>query len=267
MLMIGTPCYSGTVTVNYLLSMMQLKDVLNREKIRFRLLTPSHESLITRARNFIANEFVRDEQCTHLLFIDADIEFPAGLVPRMLAADKDVIGGIYPVKGLRLDRVMAQPPDTPPAVAEAACLDYAVKIGPDSKAEPSGVMPVDYVATGFMCIKRDVLSRMAAAYPQLRYKYAYINDTSVENYAFFDTAIDPETLDYLPEDYAFCKRWRDMGGTIYAALMGRLSHVGTRVYSGEFITYLAQRGARRAGEGKRPPAAGGMMPPDPSHGD
>lgn len=245
MLMIGTPCYSGTVSVNYMLSMMQLKDVLNREKVPFRLLTPSHESLITRARNCIANEFLRDETCTHLLFIDADIEFPAGLVPRMLASDKDVIGGVYPVKGLRLDRVMDQPPGTPPAVAEAASLDYAVKIGPESKADASGVVPVEYVATGFMLLKREVLVRMAAAYPQLRYKYSYTNTPSVENYAFFDTAIDPETLDYLPEDYAFCKRWRDMGGTIYAALMGRLSHVGTRVYAGEFFTYLARRGARR----------------------
>jgi len=247
MLMIGTPCYGGTVTVNYMLSMMQLKDVLNREGIPFRLLTPAHESLITRARNGIANAFLRDAQCTHLLFIDADIEFPPALVPRMLAADKDVIGGVYPVKGLRLDRVMAQPAGTPPAVAEAASLDYAVKIGPDSQADATGIVPVDYVATGFMLIKREVLVRMAEAYPQLRYKYAYINERSQENYAFFDTAIDPETLDYLPEDYAFCKRWRDLGGTIHAALMGRLSHVGTRVYSGEFITYLARRGARRSG--------------------
>ena len=245
MLMIGTPCYNGTVTVNYMLSMMQLKDVLNREKIVFKLLTPSHESLITRARNFIANEFLRNEQCTHLLFIDADIEFPPLLVPRLLAADKDVISGIYPVKGLRLDRIMAQPAGTPPAVAEAACLDYAVKIGPESFVDPSGVVEVEYAATGFMLIKRDVLVRMAAANPQLRYKYAFINDNSLENYAFFDTAIDPDTLDYLPEDYAFCKRWRNMGGAIHASLLGRLSHVGTRVYAGEFSTYLAKLGEKK----------------------
>jgi hypothetical protein len=244
MLMIGTPCYNGMVTINYMLAMMQLKDVLNRERVTFKLLTPAHESLITRARNYIANEFLRQEQCTHLLFIDADVVFPPLLVPRMLAADKDVVCGVYPVKGLRLDRIMAQPSGTPPAVAEAASLDYAVKFAPGSQADASGLVEVEYAATGFMLIKRQVLTRMAEAMPQLRYRYAYVNDASEENYAFFDTAIDPETLDYLPEDYAFCKRWRDLGGRIYASLLGQLSHVGSRVYAGEFAMYLAKRGTR-----------------------
>ena len=53
--------------------------------------------------------------------------------------------------------------------------------------------------------------------PELRYRYAYINDEVRDNYAFFDTAIDPTTLDYLPEDYAFCKRWRDLGGKIHVS--------------------------------------------------
>lgn len=244
MLMIGTPCYNGTVTIDYMLSMLQLKDVLNREKIPFKLLTPAHESLVTRARNAIANAFLRQPDCTHLFFIDADVAFPAELVPRLLAADKDVVCGVYPVKGLRLDRVMAQPPGTSPAVAEAASLDYAVKFAPGSRAEASGLVEVEYAATGFMCIKRQVLERMAAAMPQLRYRYAYVNEAAAENYAFFDTAIDPDTLDYLPEDYAFCKRWRDLGGHIHASLLGRLSHVGSRVYAGEFATYLAGKGAR-----------------------
>ena len=68
----------------------------------------------------------------------------------MLAADKDVVCGIYPVKGLRLDRVMAQPSGTSPEVAEAASLDYAVKFAPGSTADASGLVEVDYAATGFM---------------------------------------------------------------------------------------------------------------------
>lgn len=246
--MIGTPCYNGMVTINYMLAMMQLKDVLNRERIPFKLLTPAHESLVTRARNGIANAFLRDAPCTHLLFIDADIAFPPLLVPRMLAANKDVVCGVYPVKGLRLDRIMAQPAGTPPEVAEAASLDYAVKFAPGSQADASGLVEVEYGATGFMLIKKQVLARMAEAMPELRYRYAYINEEARENFAFFDTAIDPETRDYLPEDYAFCKRWRDLGGKIHACLLGRLSHVGSRVYAGEFATYLARRGAKAGSE-------------------
>ena len=51
MLVIGTPCYGGVVALPYMLSMLSLKDVLNREGVPFRLLTPANDSLVTRARN------------------------------------------------------------------------------------------------------------------------------------------------------------------------------------------------------------------------
>jgi hypothetical protein len=247
MLVIGTPCYGGVVTLPYMLSMLSLKDVLNAAKIPFRLLTPAHESLITRARNSIANQFLRDERATHLLFIDADIEFPPQLVPRLLCAEKDVVCGVYPVKGLPLDRVMAQPEGTPPAVAEAASLDYAVRVKPGCRMDEAGFLEVEYAATGFMLIRREVLARLMDAYPRLRYRYACTNEAAADNYAFFDTAIDPETQTYLPEDYAFCKRWRDIGGKVHVSVVGKLAHVGGRAYAGDFAAYLANRGIKRNG--------------------
>jgi hypothetical protein len=247
MLIIGTPCFGGVVTLPYMLSMLSLKDVLNRGHIPFRLLTPANESLITRARNSIANEFLRDTWGTHLLFIDADIEFPPQLVPRLLQSDKDVVCGVYPVKGLALERVTAQPADTPPAVAEAAALDYAVKLKPGCKMDETGFLEVEYAATGFMMIRREVLTRMRDAYPQLQYRFACTNEEAADNVAFFDTAIDPETLTYLPEDYAFCKRWRDIGGKVHVSVVGKLTHVGARPYAGDFATYLASKGAKRNG--------------------
>jgi hypothetical protein len=245
MLIIGTPCFGGVVTLPYMLSMLALKDVLNRDRISFRLLTPANESLITRARNSIANEFLRDDLATHLLFIDADIEFPPQLVPRLLAADKDVVCGVYPVKGLRLDRVVAQAADTPPAVAEAAALDYAVKVKAGCRVDETGFLEVEYAATGFMLIRREVFTRMVEAYPGLHYRFACTNEAAADNFAFFDTAIDPETLTYLPEDYAFCKRWRDIGGTVHVSVVGKLTHVGGRPYAGDFATYLASKGVKR----------------------
>ena len=256
MLLIGTPCYGGMVTIEYMLAMMRLKDELNAARVPFRLLTPAHDSLITRARNLIASECLRDTHCSHLLFIDADIDFPAGLVTRLLAAGKDVACAVYPVKGLPLARVMAQGAGTPEAVAEAASLDYAVKVKPGSRVDGQGFVEVAYAATGFMLIRREVLVRLAAAMPQLRYRRACTNAAPGEQYAFFDTAIDPETEDYLPEDYAFCKRWRDLGGSVHAFVGGRLGHVGSRTYAGDFVTFLARLGARNRDGAVGNPAAG-----------
>ncbi|MEA4858726.1 MAG: hypothetical protein AAGU21_03870 [Solidesulfovibrio sp.] len=242
MLVIGTPCYGGVVTLPYMLSMLSLKDVLNREKLPFRLLTPANDSLVTRARNSIANEFLRDERATHLLFIDADIEFQPAMVVRLLRSGHDVVCGVYPVKGLRLDRVMAQPAGTPPAVAEAASLDYAVKVKPGCRMDDRGFLEVDYAATGFMLVSRQALARLMDAYPELHYRHGCTNEEPADNFAFFDTAIDPRTRDYLPEDYAFCKRWRDIGGKVYVSVPGKFAHHGGKAYIGDFAAYLSQRG-------------------------
>jgi len=244
MLVIGTPCFGGVVTLPYMLSMLSLKDVLGAAKVSFRLLAPANDSLVTRVRNSIANQFLRDARATHLLFIDADIEFPAQLVPHLLRAGKDVVCGVYPVKGLALDRVMGQPAGTPVAVAEAAGLDYAVKLKPGCMVDGEGFLEVDYAATGFMLLRREVLIRMREAYPGLHYRFACTNEEAADNFAFFDTAIDPETHTYLPEDYAFCQRWRDIGGTVHVSVAGKLAHVGGRTYHGDFATYLARRGAK-----------------------
>jgi len=247
MLVIGTPCYGGVVTLPYMLSMLSLKDVLNRDGVPFRLLAPANDSLITRARNGIVGEFLRDERATHLLFIDADIEFAPRMVPRLLGAGKDVVCGVYPVKGLRLDRVMARPAGTPPLVAEAASLDYAVKVKPGCRMDGQGVLEGEYAATGFMMIRRQVFARLMDAYPDLRYRGDCTNAAADEQFAFFDTLIDPETREYLPEDYAFCKRWRDIGGAVHVSVPGRFAHVGTRAYAGDFAAFLAGCGAKRNG--------------------
>ncbi|MHC1712277.1 MAG: hypothetical protein AB9872_09015 [Solidesulfovibrio sp.] len=248
MLMIGTPCYNGNVTVNYLRSVVPAIGFLERQGIKTGMLTPSHESLITRARNLVANEFMREKDYTHLLFIDADIGFSPELPWKYLQADKDVVCGIYPVKHVDVDKLRSMDRKVLDGVAEAASMHYAVKLRNGGRPEPlTGLLPVDYGATGFMCIKREVFTRMAAAYPELHYDYSYTNDDHKDNVAYFETAIDPATRDYLPEDYAFCKRWTDIGGEIYADIHSVFTHVGTHDYTGNFTAFLTHLGGKGPG--------------------
>ena len=79
--------------------------------------------------------------------------------------------------------------------------------------------------TGFMLIKRNVFNKMKIAYPHLKFtndqhigqphetKFKG-HDTSDWNYAFFDTMIDPDSKRYLSEDYAFCRLWQKIDGTV-----------------------------------------------------
>ncbi len=95
-----------------------------------------------------------------------------------------------------------------------------------------------------MVIKREVILRMMDHYPNLNYTpdgrekdpYAHLY------WLFFDCMIDPDSGRYLSEDYAFCRRWRDMGGKVYADLTSRLNHLGQQTYSGNFGESLALQG-------------------------
>ena len=44
--------------------------------------------------------------------------------------------------------------------------------------------------------------------------------------------IDPDNRRYLSEDYAFCRRWQQIGGKIYADCGTTLGHVGNLPFSG-----------------------------------
>ncbi|QAZ66329.1 hypothetical protein [Solidesulfovibrio carbinolicus] len=244
MLMIGTPAYSGQVTVAYLRAVVSCIGFLDSQGIKTGMLTPSQESLIPRARNLIANEFLRLKEYTHLLFIDADIGFSPELPLKYLEADKDVVCGIYPVKYLDIDKLRCIDNKVLSRVAAGASMHYAVKLKPGGRPEPvTGLLPVEYGATGFMMIKRETLERMAAHYPELGYDYSHTNDDNINNVAFFDTAIDVENREYLPEDYAFCKRWTDMGGEIFADVHSVFTHVGSFEFTGNFTAFLTHLGA------------------------
>ena len=63
-----------------------------------------NESLIQRARNLLAHNFLKTD-ATHLMFIDADIKFnPNDIIP-MIQADKDIICGMYPKKEINWQTV------------------------------------------------------------------------------------------------------------------------------------------------------------------
>ena len=104
-----------------------------------------------------------------------------------------------------------------------------------------GFVKVRYAGTGFLMIRREVLERMCAHYPQLKYRRDHSLDaaTASENrFALFDCMIADDGT-YLSEDFAFCKRWSDMGGEIWADRNSALSHVGPITFRGDLSSQFA----------------------------
>jgi hypothetical protein len=86
--------------------------------------------------------------------------------------------------------------------------------------------------TGFMCIKREVFTKMEAKYPELNCVNDHQNRDLDEYHACFDCMIDPVSRRYLSEDYAFCRRWQQMGGQIFADVTTTLGHIGNIRFHG-----------------------------------
>jgi hypothetical protein len=227
-------------------SCLDLQNIMSKYGVEVKFSFLFNESLITRARNYLVDEFLRTDY-THMLFIDSDIHFNPQDVIALLALDKDVIGGPYPKKSINWGNVAQAARNHPtmePRELENLVGEYVFNVVRGTQqfqvSEPLEVMEI---GTGFMMIKREVFTKLEKAFPQLRYKPDHVGQANFDGsryiHAFFDTIID--TVDsatgggsdrYLSEDYMFCQLWRKIGGQIYLCPWMRTQHIGTYAFTG-----------------------------------
>ena len=170
------------------------------------------------------------------MFIDADIGFPVEQVLRMLDFDQDVVAGMYPLKRLDYDAAAIQRVKDGEPLQTAQLRYVGLPCQGAERQEKNGFVTGVYAGAGFLLIRRGALERMAEAYPETHYRGAHNTahpNTSPNLYALFDCMIEPDTGDYLSEDYAFCKRWRAIGGTVWLDTRSRLTHVGPHDFIGD----------------------------------
>jgi hypothetical protein len=215
---------------------MELQLAFTKNGISFSIEFLFNESLITRARNLLAHNFLNSD-ATHLFFIDSDIKFSANDVLSMILADKEVICGIYPKKEINWPVVRSAIQNNVPddqlkyhtGGLAVNLLDHAQSM----EIEINKPVEILHGCTGFMMIKREVLEKMSnhvpSYRPNLNYRYGA---PDVFHKDFFSLSLDPTNQLYLSEDYHFCQMWRDIGGKIFAAPWVRLSHIGMYEFSG-----------------------------------
>jgi len=233
--LLATPCFGGSVTAAYMRSVMSLMQAAGPAGFDLSHALLGGDALITRCRNTLLGAFM-ESPASHLLFVDSDIEFTPADAVRMLRAGKDCIAGMYPIKSLNWGRTALHHRAHGEA-DQTACLMYVGKpCEPAEREVEAGLVSAVYAGTGFMMITRAAIARMIDAYPQTRYRAIHAwplpDGPERERYALFDTMIHPQTGEYLSEDYAFCHRWRAIGGRIWLDTQIRLTHVGSFEYQG-----------------------------------
>lgn len=251
-LFVATPMYGGQCHGSYTKAVADLMTVCTKYGIDARLFFIFNESLITRARNYLADEFLRSDM-DYLMFIDSDIHFEAQDILVMMHfainhPEMEVICGPYPKKTIAWEKIKAAVDkgfaDKNPGILEEFVGDYVF-----NPAENIREMKIDEPVevkeggTGFMLVKRSAFSKMDEAYPELRYKPDHLRtvnfDGSREIMAYFDTVIDPVSKRYLSEDYMFCQWARNAGAKVWMLPWIKLKHAGSYIFGGSLAAIAA----------------------------
>ena len=232
---IATPMYGGMCTGAYTQSLLALVGYFSARGHQVSCAFMFNESLITRARNNMTHQFLQS-QCTHMLWIDADIKFRPEDAYRMFEADKDVIGGIYPKKEINWQQVREAVGRGQENLANftGSFVVNLVDNRPNVVVRQDQPCEVAALGTGFLMVKRKVYEKLKKRTPQFANDMSSIKPGELI-YAFFDTPIDGESRRFLSEDYHFCHEWRRAGGKVYAAPWCQLGHMGTYLFEGTLI--------------------------------
>jgi hypothetical protein len=254
-LFLAVPMYGGQCTGMFAKSLADLTAMCTRYNIPIQFYFLFNESLITRARNYCADEFMRSD-ATHMMFIDSDIGFSANDVLALMAISTTdekyhVMCGPYPKKTISWEKIKQAVDkgvaDENPNLLENYVGDYV--FNPKSNTthiklnEP---VEVSEGGTGFMIIRRDVFEKYNEVFPEQLYKPDHVRtekfDGSREIMAYFDCFIDPDTKRYLSEDYMFCYNVQKAGMKVWLCPWMKLKHIGTYIFGGS-LADLASIGA------------------------
>lgn len=235
---IATPMYGGMCTGAYAINLTSTPSVLGQNGIEMSFSMMLNESLITRARNRLAHDFLKSD-CSHLMFIDADISWNPYDIVQMLRADVDVICGIYPKKEINWHEVHAAVLRGVPA-EELHNYTGSFVVNTidkkDAKGKVNEPIEIEKGGTGFMLVKREVIAKLSEVAPKYdNDMFTVVNpkDVGTKIANMFDTSISPVDNRYMSEDYHFCDLARANGFRIWAAPWANLTHTGTYIFSGQ----------------------------------
>lgn len=215
---IAMPCYGGMLTESCFMSFIKFANTARQLGIDWTLETMVNESLISRARNTLTAKFLHQKESTHLMFIDADIGWEPWHLLVLLNRDKDMIGGLYPMKTMPIK--------------------WVVNGFEGAEEGPDGLQEVSKTGTGFLLTKRNVFEKMASHPAVKQYKNDIGLDPVYDQYlrTYWDTAVRQNR--YYSEDWTACENWRDMGGRIWVDKRVLLRHTGTYVFCMENQDHL-----------------------------
>lgn len=244
---IFVPAFLGQLFDVTLKSVAKAAHILGSLDVPMRIGTVSHPDIADVRNGALSVWHEKFPDCSHILFVDADMGFEPKLILDMLAFNQPIVGAVYPKKQ-----------DT---------REWVINIGPTEDSQRlisrcGGFVSCDGLGGGCLLIRRDAIDEMVAAYPELvetdmetiPMKGALKKAGITRFLKLFDKITLPSRV-VISEDLAFCKRWLDLNLSapatepgaqgkdsrmdhsahhIWAAIGHKLDHMGPKIYSGNF---------------------------------
>lgn len=205
--LISTPAYDRKVDVAYMLSIIDTVRLLEIEGFEVHVQMPMQGALLVHTRNEILQRFM-DLECDYALLVDSDLGWDPEAVMRLIIADKEISGGVYPArdgKGYKF----------------GACTEDDGKI---IRCPETQLLKMNFIPAGFMLVKRSAIEKMQQQFPELYYEPKNINSSFSRGYCLFNTEV--WNGEFWGEDYVFCQRARDSGVDIWVDPLIEFNHAG-----------------------------------------
>lgn len=228
--LVCVPAYGSQICMETAHSLYVLGQSLTANKIPNQLSWWSAADIAAVRNIFMTVWYDAHQNCSHLLYVDADMEFDPNLVRDMIAFDKPVVGCYYHKRN-----------DNQGTVGNSLKQDTLADV-------VSGHLKVKATGAGVLLIRRDAITTMLEKMPEI----ALTNPKALTSNFWADVikshngsriikAFDPikdDDGDTLSEDMSFCRRWRDCGGEVWANVDHVIGHIGRFNYAIRYADYL-----------------------------
>jgi hypothetical protein len=212
---IAIPVYDGKPEPQCQMSYLAGFRLLEDAGIGYNFIIEAANCHVDDARNGIVRSFMKSD-CTDLIFIDADVGFDPQNLVRLMRYDADVVVGVYPKK--------EDPASFPVKPLEG-----------ERWITPEGLVEVEGAPTGFMRIRRSAMGKLIEANKHRQFVGQGCDPDDVPYTIIFERTY--EAGHRWSGDYAFCRKWRDMGGKIFVDPEMDFVHVGSREWGGRLGDY------------------------------
>lgn len=225
-LVLATPSYRDSFCEDYVNSILALSRWTQAQDIGLKTQFMNYADIAATRNMLLTFFYYKHTDASHMLFVDDDMGFPLQLVADCVALKADICGAFYPKRQVNLAQLHASS-DLPLATATARAAGFVGQPVKNGKRR-GRFAEAEFIGTGFMLISRKAIATLVAksdtATHPTKYDGIMARGTMPNWLTLFDRRIIGGRE--YSEDYAFCSRWRDTGGKVWAADDCVLPHNG-----------------------------------------